>query len=44
MQSSKLERPAPLSGTLFAVVVAVGILTGGETPDAGERRSAGRPS
>ena len=33
----KLERLAPLSGTLFAVVLVAGLFSGGVTPGAGER-------
>ena len=33
MGTGRLERLAPLTGVLFTVLVAVGILVGGETPD-----------
>jgi MFS family permease len=33
MGTGRLERLAPLTGVLFAVFAAVGILVGGETPD-----------
>ena len=35
MGPSRVERMAPLAGVLFSVIVVVGILVGGETPDSG---------
>jgi preprotein translocase subunit YajC len=36
MSTSRLERLAPLTGVLFAIVIFAGVFTGGETPDAGD--------
>ena len=33
METSRVERLAPLAGVLFTVIVVLGILVGGETPD-----------
>jgi hypothetical protein len=35
--SDRLSRLAPLTGVVFAVLVVVGVVTGGETPDANAR-------